>query len=181
MLTLPATLLLLLPMPVAAQTPPARPAQIILFRHAEKPDDPGNPHLSPAGVRRAERLVSFMTTNRVVTRFGPPVALFATHQTRHDNGVRTQETDAPLGRALNLPVQTPYLASDYAALARQILGDPAYAGKTVIICWTHSEIPRLAAALGVVPRPPKWNAGVFDRVYVISWVAGRAVLTQVSQ
>jgi hypothetical protein len=173
-------LLSALRMPAPSQPVP-RPAQIILIRHAEKPADPENPHLSRAGVRRAERLVSFITTDPAMTRFGLPVAVFATHTTRHDNGQRTQETVAPLARALKLPVQTPYLGRDYAALAQLILANPAYTGKTVLICWNHEEIPQLAAALGVTPEPPKWKAKVFDRVYVISYHAGRAVLVQARQ
>jgi len=152
-----------------------RPAQIILIRHAEKPADPEDPHLSPAGVKRAERLVSFITTDPAVTRFGLPAAVFATKTTKHDNGQRTQETVAPLARALKLTVQTPYLGKDYAALAKLVLTD-AYAGKTVLICWNHEEIPALAAALGVTPQPPKWKASVFDRVYVISYPGGTAQL-----
>ena len=168
-------------MPVPSQLPVPRPAQIILIRHAEKPADPDNPHLSRAGVRRAARLVSFITTDPAMNRFGLPVAVFATHTTRHDNGQRTQETVAPLARALKLPVQTPYLGKDYAALARLILANPAYAGKTVLICWNHEEIPQLAAALGVTPEPPKWKGSVFNRVYVISYHAGSAVLVQATQ
>ena len=163
-----------LPMLVSAQSP--RPAQIILIRHAEKPPDPENPHLSHAGVKRAGQLVSFITTDPAMTRFGLPVAVFATQATKHDNGQRTQETVAPLARALKLPVQTPYLAKDYAALAKVILATPAYAGKTVLICWNHEEIPPLAAALGVTPEPPKWKGSVFDQVYVISYPDGQARL-----
>ena len=158
-----------LPVPISAQSPVPRPAQIILIRHAEKPADPSDPHLSPAGVKRAEQLVSFITTDPAMTRFGLPVAVFATRTTKHDDGQRTQETVAPLAKALKLPVQTPYLGKDYAALAKLILGTAAYAGKTVIICWNHEEIPQLAAALGVTPQPPKWKGSVFDLVYVISY------------
>jgi hypothetical protein len=163
-----------LPPLVAAQAP--RPAQIILIRHAEKPPDPENPHLSHAGVKRAGQLVSFITTDPAMLRFGLPVAVFATQSTKHDNGQRTQETVAPLARALNLPVQTPYLGKDYAALAKLILATPAYTGKTVLICWNHEEIRQLAAALGVTPKPPKWKGSVFDQVYVISYRDGQAGL-----
>ena len=162
--------------PVPTDSPAARPAQILLIRHADKPADSEDPHLSPAGVKRAQRLVSFITTDPAMTRFGLPVAVFATQATKHDNGQRTQETVAPLARALKLPVQTPYLGKDYAALAKLILTSPAYAGKTVLICWNHEEIPQLAAALGVTPEPPKWKGSVFNRVYVISYQNGTAVL-----
>jgi len=122
----------------SATTMVAQPAQIILLRHAEKPADPEDPHLSPAGVKRAERLVSFIMTDPVMSRFGSPVAVFATQSTKHGNGQRTQETVAPLARALKLPVQTPFLSKDYSALAKRILANPAYAGKTVLICWNQS-------------------------------------------
>jgi hypothetical protein len=49
------------------------------------------------------------------------------------------------------------------------LGDPAYAGKTVLVCWNHTQIPLLARALGVKPQPPKWKDRVYDQVYVISY------------
>jgi hypothetical protein len=159
-----------------AHSPAPRPAQIILIRHADKPADPKDPHLSPAGVERAERLVSFVTTDPAMTRFGLPVAVFATRTTKDDNGQRTQETVAPLAKVLELPVQTPFLGKDYAALAQLILADPVYAGKTILICWNHEEIPELAAALGVTPEPPKWKRSAYDLVYLISYRDGKAAL-----
>jgi uncharacterized membrane protein (DUF2068 family) len=165
---------LLVPMP--AYPPVQAPAQVILIRHADQPADPRNPHLSQAGVERAEQLVSFITTDPMMTRFGLPVAVFATRITKHGNGLRTQETVAPLARVLGLPVQAPFLSEEFAALAKSVLGNPAYAGKTVLVCWNHKEIPQLAAALGVRPKPPKWKSGVFDLVYVISYHEGRVTL-----
>ena len=164
------------PTPKPAHSPVPRPAQIIVIRHADKPADPKDPHLSRAGVQRAERLVPFITTDPAMTRFGLPVAVFATRTTKDDNGQRTQETVAPVARVLKLPVQTPFLGKDYAALAHLILADSAYAWKTVLICWNHEEIPQLAAALGVTPIPPKWKGSVFDQVYIISYHDGKAAL-----
>jgi hypothetical protein len=156
--------------------PVPRPAQIILIRHADEPNDPNDPHLSPAGVKRAQQLVSFITTDSAMTRFGLPVAVFATRTTKHGNGQRTQETVTPLARTLRLAVQTPFLARDFAALAKRILLDPAYVGKTVLICWNHEEIPQLTRALGIKPEPPKWKANVYDLVYVITYHNGKAAL-----
>ena len=156
---------------------PAGPAQIVLIRHAEKPDDSGNPHLSPAGVARANRLTAFVTQDAAVGRFGKPAVIYATKTTKDDNGQRTQETVAPLAKALGLRVRAPYHGKQYAALAKLILGTPAYAGKMVVICWNHEEIPELAAALGVSPQPPKWKGSVYDAVYIISYRDGRAELT----
>jgi len=161
--------------------PASGPAHIILIRHAEKPADPANPHLSPAGVKHAERWVSFIMSDPAIARFGKPVAVFATMTTKDDNGQRTQETMAPLAKALNLSVQTPFHGKDYAALAKLILGNPAYAGKTVVICWNHEELPQLAAALGVTPEPPKWSGRVFDQAYIITYRDGTATLTVASR
>ncbi|HEY9519800.1 MAG TPA: hypothetical protein VIQ98_11070 [Gemmatimonadales bacterium] len=157
------------------------PAQIILFRHAEKPADEANPHLSPEGVRRARQLVGFLSTNPVVNKHGKPVAIFATQTTKDGDGQRTQETVAPAAAALKLRVQTPYLGKDYQQLAKLILGNPAYAGKTVLICWNHDVLPELAAELGVSPTPPAWKAKEYDQVYVISFRGKAATLTVMAE
>jgi hypothetical protein len=157
-----------LPKPVPTYAPVKGPAHIILIRHAEKPANPQNPHLSRAGLKRAQRLVSFITTDPAMTRFGLPVAVFATRTTKDDNGQRTQETVAPLARALKLAVQTPYLGKDYGQLAKLILSDPAYAGKTVLICWHHDKIPQLAEARAVSPEPPKWKRSRTSPGWIIS-------------
>ena len=155
---------------VAAQRSPATgPAQIILIRHGEEPKDNKNPHLSAAGRKRAQDLVSFITTDPEMTKLGTPVALYATRTTKHDTGVRTQETLVPLAQSLKLRVQTPFLGSHYAELAKAVLSNPRYAGKTVLICWNHETIPQLVSALGVTPEPAKWKGKVFDQVYVISY------------
>jgi hypothetical protein len=168
---------------LALLAPPqaARPAQIILFRHAEKPADKANPHLSPEGVRRARLLVGFLSTNPVVNKYGKPVAIFATRTTKDDDGQRTQETVAPAAAALKLAVQTPFLGRQYKQLANRILGNPAYAGKTVVICWNHDVISELAAELGVSPKPPAWKAKEYDQVYVISFRGKTATLTVMAE
>jgi hypothetical protein len=157
------------------------PAQIILFRHAEKPADQANPHLSPEGVRRARQLVRFLATDPVVNKNGKPVAIFATKTTKDDDGQRTQETVAPAAAALKLAVQTPFLGKEYKQLANLILGNPAYAGKTVVICWNHDVMPELAAELGVSPQPPAWKAKEYDQVYVISFRGKAAMLTVMAE
>lgn len=160
---------------------PARPAQIVLFRHAEKPADKANPHLSPEGVRRARLLVGFLTTNPVVNKHGKPVAIFATKTTKDDDGQRTQETVAPAAAALKLAVQAPFVGKDYKRLAKRILGNPAYAGKTVLICWNHDVLSELAAELGVSPKPPAWKGGEYDQVYLITFRGKAASLTVMAE
>jgi hypothetical protein len=165
---------------VLGQSPPMRPAQIILIRHAEEPSDKHNPHLSNSGVERAHRLVSFVTTDTLMTRFGLPVAVFATRTTQDGFGQRTQETVAPLAQQLHLPVRTPFLSKEYSELPGLILGTPGYAGKTVLVCWTHSSLAQLAGALGVKPRPHNWKDTVYDHGYVITYAGKKAKLERFS-
>ncbi len=159
----------------------AQPAQIILIRHAEKPVHPEALHLSKEGQGRAKALAPFLTTNSAFTNFGQPVALYAAHTTKHGHGLRTQETLAPLAKKLHLLVQSPCLSEDYEGLARSILSNPKYQGKTVVICWVHEYIPQLAAALGVRPEPPRWKGDVYDRVYLISYEGKMATLKDLPQ
>jgi hypothetical protein len=164
------------PAPVASAAPPAMPAQIIIFRHGEQPANPSDPNLSALGRERAARLVTFIMNDPEMGKFGTPVAIFATRTTKHGDGQRTQQTVAPLAAALKLPVQTPFLGKDYRAAAAAILSNGAYAGRTVVVCWNHEEIPQLVAALGA-PQPSKWKGKVYDLVYVVRYLGGRATLT----
>ena len=159
----------------------AQPAQIILIRHAEKPDDKDDPHLTAKGREHARALVNYVTHTPELLTNGTPAALFATHATAHDRSLRPHETLEPLAKELKLKIQTPVLAKDYAALAKQILGNRKFQGRTVLICWTHTEITQLAAALGVKPEPKEWKAGDFDRVLLISYHDGKAGLSELNQ
>ena len=87
---------------------------------------------------------------------------------------------APTARALRLPVGTPFAATDYAGLARVVLTNRAFDGKTVVICWVHDYIPQLAQALGV-RRPPTWSGNTFDRVWVITFDGHRVVMQNLPQ
>ncbi|HEY4101797.1 MAG TPA: hypothetical protein VGM20_13065 [Gemmatimonadales bacterium] len=159
--------------PLAAQ---AGPARIIIVRHGEKPGDSRNPHLSPAGVKRSHDLVTFITTTPAIRDGGLPVAIYATQTTHDADGQRTQETVAPLAHQLGLAVRTPYHGSEPVKLARAILHDKSLAGKTILICWNHEELPQLEAALGARPLSRKWKSSNFDEVDVITYHKGRAAL-----
>ena len=158
-----------------------QPAQIILLRHAEKPSDSQSVHLSKEGQKRAKELAPFLISDPVLTKYGLPVALYATHPTKHGHGQRTKETITPLSKSLHLPVLAPYLSENYAALAASVLTNPKYQGKTVLICWVHDYIPQLAAALGASPEPPRWKGDVYDRIFLISYEGGKATLKDLPQ
>src|ERR1035437_2069778 len=142
---------------IAAETVLARPARIILLRHAEKPPDESNVHLSERGESRARALVALLEVRSVLGANGPPAALFAPKVTRRGHSRRPYETLEPVAERLKLSIQMPYGPSDYAALAKDVLSDPSLDGKTVIVCWIHDHLPALAKALGVKPEPARWK------------------------
>jgi hypothetical protein len=154
-----------------------QPAQIILLRHAEKPRDKAAVHLSPRGQERAAALTSLLGRTSLLTSNAPITALYATKVSSHDRSQRTGETLAPLSKELSLPVMTPFRSNNYRQLAAKVLSDTTYRDKTVVICWTHTEIAELASALGVKPTPRHWKSTVFDRLWIITFPQDNAQLT----
>jgi len=148
---------LLLSLPVAAQ-----PREILIIRHAEKPDTGNSPHLTPRGYSRASALVGLFAAS-----YDTPDYVFATQASKQSN--RPVETLTPFVAALHMELNSSIADDDFATLAQQILSDPQYAGKMLIICWHHGNIPALAHALGASDAPKTWPDPVFDRVWRIRY------------
>jgi hypothetical protein len=147
------------------------PAVILLMRHAEKPlTDSKDPNLSPEGFKRAQALPKLFLDGTLPK----PDFLFATAPSKHSN--RPEETIAPLAQTLNLKINNDYEDIEADPLAKKILGGK-YAGKVVVIAWHHGEIPNVARALGVTDAPKKWDSDVFDQIWKIQYVDGKAVMT----
>lgn len=60
---------------------------------------------------------------------------------------------------------------DVTSLTQEILNNPIYAGKVVLICWHHGKIPELVHALAPSRKLPwsKWPATIFDLILSITW------------
>jgi len=159
----------------------ARPAEIILLRHAEKPPDETNVHLSATGKERARALVQFFTNTPALTTNGLPVALFAARPLSRSHSKRPVETLEPLAKHLKLHILTPHTSTECSDLANKVLDDPAYDGRTVVICWVHDYLPQLAEAFGVKPKPAPWKSNAFDRVWVITYRGKEGVLNDLPQ
>jgi broad specificity phosphatase PhoE len=151
------------------------PRQIVILRHAEKPDDPSDPDLSPEGVARAQ-----MLANLIPRRFPNPDWLFCAARSRHSN--RSYDTLAPLARALGMALDERYVDDRYAELAADLLQKPKYADKLIVICWHHGHIPDLALSLGVAQATLAaapgmigmgWDPTIFDRFWILDFGNGR--------
>lgn len=164
---------------VAASVAFSQPAEIILIRHAEKPVDPNDNHLSAMGQERAKALPILFTHQTEFTTNGRPVAFFAARPERHMS-MRAVETLRPTARRLQRTLQAPYIAQDVHKLAKAILHRRGYKGKTVLIAWTHDFLPALAEEFGV-QNAPVWDSNTFDRVWVITYEGSTAVLRDLPQ
>jgi hypothetical protein len=157
------------------------PAIVFIIRHAEKPTDDKVSDLAPQGFKRAAALPYLFLPipgSSAPPRLPKPDALFATDVSKHSN--RPIETITPLSQALHLQINHDYADRETAAVAKDVLSGK-FAGKVVLICWHHGEIPHLAEAFGVVNPPKPWNDTVFDQIWKIQWVDGQARLTTLPQ
>ncbi len=149
----------------------AAPAQVIIIRHGEKP--PSGPDLDEQGYARAQALVGFFQNNPAVTQFGTPAAIYAMDPKGPNGSMRAIETVTPLAQALGQSIDTDYKRKDIPQLVQDILGNPAYDGKMVLICWEHSVIPDIVDAFGWTSAPQSWAGSSFDRAWVLDFTGSQ--------
>jgi hypothetical protein len=135
----------------------AAPAQIILMRHAEISSD--NDALSLKGRQRAMALEPFFRGHPSVLFHGLPSAIFASHISK--------ETVEPLAASLNMSVQDTF--QDPQALADELLTNPDYEGKMVLVCLPNNHLPGLVKMLGIQKGPKKWGANSYDRLWTLTY------------
>jgi len=144
----------------------ATPKIILIIRHGEKvvtPDgDENSGDLTPKGLARAAALATAIPKN-----FPRPDFIFAAANSKKSH--RVVDTVTPLSKALGEPLDTDFKNKEFADLAQEVLTDPKYDGKVVLIAWHHGHIPELAHALGATQAPDEWDPTVFDRVWVLTY------------
>ena len=145
----------------------AIPAEILLIRHAEKPVDDNDRHLSERGRQRAQAMVEFFQTDSRMTTYGVPVEIFAAAPRSATGSLRAIETVTPLANALKRDIRIEYTSYDYQALAEEIRNNPKFEGKTVLVSFVRDEIPELVQAFGLTNCPQEWPKTTFDRVWRI--------------
>ena len=145
----------------------AQDLTVVLFRHGERVSIwDGDSPLSEAGERRAQALVPLLESFH-------PSALYASDKQR------TQQTLAPLAAKLGLkPAVRP--KDESAALAAEILKE--HRGQTVLVCWHHDLMKKLAKGLGVRGPIPYWGLDSYNRIWVVRVSGqGEATLEEQSQ
>jgi phosphohistidine phosphatase SixA len=150
---------------------------ILLLRHGEEPAIQPNLDLSSDGQKRAERLAKF-----IPKEFGKPGSIFVASPS--SSSARCYLTMRPLAAALKATVDASFKGEDYAPLAFKLLGDPALRHDLVVVCWTHKDLPSLAAYLNVSRKdfPTRWPDDDYDSLFVLSYKNGtRPVVKAMTQ
>jgi hypothetical protein len=157
------------------------PQDILIIRHAEKPIDKEDEHLTSRGAARAAALPSlFYIPKAFRTKPAPfptPDFIFATAKSKHSN--RPVETVQPLAKALgDVEIHAKHADDDYQPVVDHLFSNAKYADKTVLICWHHGKIRDLTRAVlhkaknkdTVKKQVPKhWDENIFDRVWRITF------------
>jgi hypothetical protein len=158
----------------------AGPAQVILIRHAEKP--PEGDELSLKGQERAAALVPYFLGTPELLEYKAPVAIYAQGPKKEGSSRRPVETVRPLADALKLQVIDRFTHDDFPQMVAEIVADPKYEGRSVLICWEHKVIPDIARAFGAKDAPDTWHGHVFDRTWVITFKpSGKAAFKNLPQ
>lgn len=145
----------------------SRPSQVMIIRHAEKPRQ--GTHLNLKGQERAASLAPFFIGNEKLNHKGAPVAIYARAATSENPSLRPIETVAPLAKSLGISILSGYGGRDLVPMTREILSNPDYDNKLVLICWDHHGIPAIARLLGGNQAPEKWYKSVFDRIWILTF------------
>ena len=130
---------------------------VLLVRHAERADTGGgapatmaaDPSLSDTGRQRAESLAAILKDAGIT-------AIYATEFKR------TQETAAPLAKALGIAVTT-VPAKDIAGLVQKLKG----ATSNVLVVGHSNTVPEIVKALGVT-APLKIDDTEYDNLLVVT-------------
>lgn len=149
-------------------------SQILLLRHAEKPEDAHDDRLSPRGQERAAALAIYLPH-----KFGRPDYIFATRDTEESH--RPRLTVTPLSLATGLPIDATFKNEDYADLAKLVLSGQLGRNVTTIICWHHGTMPELTKQLGADKVPDHWGDEVFDRVWRLGYDKGKVSFDRIHQ
>ncbi len=150
----------------------ATPAQVVIIRHAEKPAV--GRELSETGWERARSLPIFFKNNSIVAAYGDPVAIYGFSPQSNDGSIRGIQTVSFLAEQLRLTVNGNYTKTEYAKMVKKIMSNKDFEGKTVVICWQHSFLVRLALEFGAKDLvPTEWDDAIYNRAWVIRFNKNR--------
>jgi hypothetical protein len=156
----------------AQQVPAPASLNVIIIRHAEKPEKGDN--LSCQGLNRAMQLPAVL-----VKQFGVPNYAYVPAPTigKATKSGRMMQTIWPMAVKYNLTVNSKYDVKETATLAKNIL---KHSG-TVLVVWEHKNIADIATALGANTAALNWPGNDYDSIWKINIKGSKAVLTKAKE
>lgn len=154
----------------ATSTADAMPSRVLLIRHGEAAEHSNG--LSLRGKTRAAALVPYILETDYLQDFGHPIALIAHQPNQVEPSRRPIETLQPLAKDLGIGVNTTFTHDAWENMVDFVKTNPAYEGKTVLICWGQKNMSLIAERFGVSPRPLPWPTETYDRVWIIDFIPG---------
>jgi hypothetical protein len=115
----------------------AQPAEVVIIRHAEKPED-GNEQ-SVKGRERAGALAPYFAGNADLLKFGAPIAIYAQAQKKETSSVRSAETVQPLAESIHVKISDAFTRDQWPAMVDEIKHQKQYEGHTVDLLGTQSH------------------------------------------
>lgn len=166
---------------LSATTALATPSEIVIIRHGDKWVKNAGDNLNPTGYLRAIKFSEYY-----LKKFGtPPDAIFATRMGKDGAHARPFQTVAPLANhpvttAKKVSISNPFEVGHEAELAKEVLSNPAYDNKRVLICWEHTRITDILNGLGI-PGKTVWPKDNYDNVYIVDFKNGKPHATKLEK
>jgi hypothetical protein len=101
--------------------------------------------------------------------------------TPHKDGITVRPTSqassaTKSAQACNLEIIEDFRDEDVEEVVDMLSREQRFAGKYGVICWRHSDLPRLIASLGAPDGtyPDPWNPATFDLLVDVAYVGAGA-------
>lgn len=121
------------------------PKTIYIIRHGEKPNDKDIHELSIKGVARAYYLVNYWTNGKNYPSIMKPDIIYC-FVNSHGLDNRSYQLMLPLIQQHAIPVNTSFKDDkDEKSMVQHVMSNNP--GKTVLICWEHSNIPMVISLI----------------------------------
>jgi hypothetical protein len=138
----------------------ALPNEIVIIRHAEKPQVGNN--LSCKGFNRALALTTVLPKFGNFKQIYVPKVASKEDKTEH---LRMLQTASPYAIYNGSDINSDFKKTNHQDVAKALQNDTG----DVLVVWPHGNIIGLTEAIGVTNAPKKWHGNDFDTVFVITF------------